>query len=190
MKTLLSLLLFLLVTPVNDKINMLGIKINDSEKVLSQLSLDVVGREPGMTKFRTKDGNDFSVTVENGKIVYMENDWLKNPKNDKPLLTDFVFGKTSYHDIAEKLGSPGFMYERILMATVDDNWVIISCFEFEDNKDLILALVTTVSMDETKSDGGPDDLKLAAVILADAEYLSKIWGEKRIYNDSYKRIKL
>ena len=48
---------------------MLGIKINDSESVLKKINLEVLASENDMTKYRTKNGNDFSVTVSNGKVL-------------------------------------------------------------------------------------------------------------------------
>jgi hypothetical protein len=80
-------------------ISMLGVKINDPATALKKIKLDVVAVDETMTKYRTANGNDFSVTVDSGKVVYMENDWLHNPAGIHTLFTSFTFGKTSLRDI-------------------------------------------------------------------------------------------
>ncbi|HRF42382.1 MAG TPA: hypothetical protein PK198_26510, partial [Saprospiraceae bacterium] len=92
-------------------ISMLGLKIGDSPKTVEQIKLKVDAREKNMIKFKTSDGNDFSVTVQKGKIVYMENDWLQNPKATQPLYSDFRFGHTTLREIRARFGTNGFVHQ-------------------------------------------------------------------------------
>lgn len=62
------------------EISMFGVKINDDQKSLENVNLERIAKEEKMQKFRTENGNDFSITVDKGKVVYMENDWLQDEK--------------------------------------------------------------------------------------------------------------
>ncbi len=183
-------LLIIFLLPTSD-ISMLGIKIFDSRESVDNLKLEVVGKEPGITKYRTEDGNDLSVTVKEGKVVYMENDWLEDPKNRKPLFSDFSFGQTSLKDIRDKFKTNGFGYKKRMVRMTDDVLIDFSCFEFAGRNNEVLVLITTVSLkEELTKENVHEKLKLEAVILADKGYLDKIWGVDKVYSDGYKKIKL
>ena len=54
------------------EISMYGVKINDSQKSLENVNLERIAKEEKMQKFRTENGNDFSITVDKGKVVYID----------------------------------------------------------------------------------------------------------------------
>ncbi len=191
MKLELALSLLITLLFIGGDISMLGIKIYDSRESVENLKLEGIGREPGIIKYRTKDGNDLSVTFEKDKVVYMENDWLENPKNRQPLFSDFSFGQTSLKDIRDKFKTNGFGYKTRMVRMTDDALIDFSCFEFDSPSSVVLVLITTVSLkEELTKENIHEKLKLEAVILADKGYLDRIWGEGKVYSDGYKKIKL
>ncbi|MBK8244232.1 MAG: hypothetical protein IPK88_12465 [Saprospiraceae bacterium] len=109
MKLLTFFLFFIFFIP-NGDISMAGIKINDSKTSLSNLKLKLVANENNMAMYKTDNGNDFSITFDKGKVVYMENDWLQDIKSNKPLFSDFYFGQTTLKDIRNKFSTNGFTY--------------------------------------------------------------------------------
>lgn len=190
MRLLFILVTLFVVTTSQKEIAMHGIKINDSEKVIEKISLEIMDEGSDSTKFRMPDGNSFSVTTLDGKVVYMENDWLGDPNNTNPLLTDFVFGETSYADIREKLGSGGFLHKGIINITLGDYQTLISCFEIKGNKDVILGLAQIIPLDERDLPDAQERMKLMAIILADADYLNMIWGDEKMYTAGYGEIEM
>jgi hypothetical protein len=98
MKPLLALLLFAFF-PAANLPSVIGIKLNDPKSVLSTIKLKKVAEDHDMHKYRSDNGNDLSITIEDGKVVYIEEDWLKGTR---PLLTDFKFGTTTLDDIRSR----------------------------------------------------------------------------------------
>ncbi|MCB7481613.1 hypothetical protein [Christiangramia sediminis] len=174
-------------------ISMLGIELNDTRESVENLNLPVVGEEPGMIKYRTKNGNDFSVTFKNERVVYMENDWLLEEEGKEPLFTEFTFGKTSIADIRNEFGSNGFTYSNRLFSSTGTHLVTFNCFEFDTAKNEILVTVTGISIaekDEVNESNISDKLKLLAIIIGDKDYLDKIWGEEKTFDDTYRKIQI
>ena len=174
-------------------IPMLGIELFDSRKSVEMLNLPVVGEEPGIVKYRTENGNDLSVTFENDMVVFMENDWLLAEEGTKPLVTDFIFGITSIADIRNKFGTNGFTYSNRLYSATDTHLVTFNCFEFDTDKNEVVVFVTGVPIkdsDKVNESNISDKLKLMAIIIADKAYLDKIWGEEKVFDGGYKKIKL
>jgi hypothetical protein len=190
------LLLSLLLTgtafsSASSDISMLGIKIHENASALKNVKLEVVAKEKTMMKFRTANGNDFSVTTKNGKIVYMENDWLQGESGKTPLFSNFRFGETSLHDIRKAFGTNGFTHKNHEAFSTDKEVIEFNCFEIDSPNKEIFATVTTVPIAaKVNEENVADSLKLAAVILCDKAYLDEIWGKQKLYDSgNYKKIK-
>ena len=104
---LIYLTICILITAMGD-ISMMGVKINDSRESTHSIKLDIVARDSDMIKYRTANGNNLSITFENNKVVYMENDWLQDTSGREPLFSNFLFGKTALKDIRSQFGTNGF----------------------------------------------------------------------------------
>jgi hypothetical protein len=184
------LLLFAMMLLPTEDVSMLELKIGDSQKLLNKIKLEVVAKDGNMIKFKTDNGNDFSITCQNGQIVYMENDWLQNPKARKPLFSDFQFGQTSLRDIRKKFGTNGFVYNTRGTFTTDEDLIAFNCFEFDTPNNEILVTITKVSLTaQISEENVADKLKLDAIILADKTYLDQEWGAEKMYDKNYKKIK-
>jgi hypothetical protein len=172
-------------------ISMLGVKINDSKTNLKKIKLEVIAHDDSMTKYRTENGNDFSITVNKGKVVYMENDWLQDSKGKQPLFSNFEFGKTSLKEIREKFGTNGFTHKQQSYLTTETDLIMFNCFEFDSSNNEVLAVITKVPLNANVTEENvASNLKLDAIIIADKEYLDKIWGAEKTYDPNYKKIKL
>lgn len=170
---------------------MLGIKIHDSEKSISLVKLDQVSIEKNMVKFKTENGNHFSITTEKGKVVYMENDWLQHPKNRGALITDFQFGKTTLKDIRARFGTNGYTYKSNAVFTTNTHLVTFNCFELDSENKEILVTITKIALNEEVAKFNvASKLTLDAIILADKNYLDKIWGMEKTNDPKRKKVKL
>jgi hypothetical protein len=191
-KTISSFFIILLLILPLGSISMLGIELYDTRESVESLDLPIIGEESGIVKYRTKNGNDLSVTFENDKVVYMENDWLLSAGGSKPLFTDFIFGKTSIADIRNKFGTNGFTYSNRLFSSTNTHLVTFNCFEFDTNKNEVLVTITGIAIeekDQVNENNISEKLKLLAIIIADKKYLDKIWGEEKAFDKNYKKIK-
>lgn len=191
MKTIINLFLITTLLASAGSVSMLGIALNDSRKSVEDLSLPIVGQEPGSVKYRTKNGNDLSVTFENDKVVYMENDWLHTSEGSQPLVSNFTFGKTSLDDIRNEYGTNGFTYTNRSFYTTETDLIAFNCFEFDTDKNEVLVTITILSMEdeEVNEDNVSKKLQLQAIIIADKSYLDKIWGKEKVFDENYKKIK-
>jgi len=190
MKAFFASLTLLVLLAAND-IAMLSIKIGSPEAGLKKLKLELVASEDGMTKYRTENGNDFSVTAENDKVVFMENDWLQDDKATKALLPGFTFGTTSLKEIRSKFGTNGFVHDNASSMKTDTHVMMINCFEFDSPNNEVLVTITKVALDADVTEANvAEHLKLDALIIADKAYLDKIWGAEKTYDPNYKKIKL
>jgi len=170
-------------------ISMLGIKINAPKSVMKKIGLKISASDEAMTKYQTKNGNDFSVTAIDDKIVYMENDWLQNPKGEIPLYSEFKFGKTSLREIRKTFGTNGFIHVNQSSITTETDLVEFNCFEFDSPNNEVFVAVTKVSLKANVTESNvADSLKLDAVIIADKNYLDKIWGDQKSFDPDYKKI--
>lgn len=170
---------------------MVGIKIGDAKTSVDKIKLKVVAQEDDMIKYRTTNGNDFSVTFENGKVVYMENDWLQDEKGRQPLFYDFQFGLTSLKDIRRKFGTNGFTYKNRQAFKTETDLIEFNCFEFESPNNEVLVTITKVSLKSNPTEKDvADKLKLDALIITTKDYLDKAWGEEKLFDPNYKKVKL
>ncbi|MFM6934458.1 MAG: hypothetical protein ACKOXP_03380 [Flavobacteriales bacterium] len=171
-------------------ISMQGVKINDPKQVLEKLSLERISTDQNMQKFRTENGNDFSVTVDKGKIVYMENDWLQEEKGTQALFSDFSFGKTSLKDIRLTFASNGFTYSSRGMFRTPTDVIMFNCYEFDSENNEVLVTITKVSLKEEITEKNlASKAKLDALIIAEKSYLDKTWGKEKVFDPKYKKIK-
>lgn len=171
-------------------ISMAGIKINDTKASLNKLKFKHVANENNMAKYKTDNGNDFSITIEKGKVVYMENDWLQDSKSNKPLFSDFYFGQTTLKDIRSKFSTNGFTYRSRSALTTDTDLIEFNCFDFDSNNNEVLVTITKMSLKEhVNKDNISSKLKLDAIIIADKAYLDKTWGNEKAYDQNYRKIK-
>lgn len=176
--------------------SMLDIKIHDDQSVLDKIKLEVVAKDTDiptpMIKFRTANGNDFSVTTSKGKVVYMENDWLhEEGASQKPLLTDFTFGKTSLREVRSAFGTNGFMHVNMQYHKTKTHLCMFNCFEVDSPGNEILVVITRVPLNAKVDESNvSDQLKVDALILADSKYLDKLWGKEKTKDPNYKKIKL
>jgi len=177
------------IAPISE-ISMCGIKINDTRKSLENLKLEIVAKDNDMIKYRTENGNDLSITFENNKVVFMENDWLQEVKGNQPLFSDFLFGQTTLKDIRDKFSTNGFSYGNMLFPT-ETHLIAFNCFEFDSENNEILVTITKMPLDEENvtEENVSSKFKLDALIIADKSYLDKIWGEDKIFDPNYKKIK-
>ena len=92
-----------------------GLRVGDDLSSTARLGLSPVERNRSgpftITKWRLPDGNELSVTAgSNGKIVYIESDWVRSPSGTYSDFPGLYFGRTSLTDIRQKFGSNGFAY--------------------------------------------------------------------------------
>lgn len=177
--------------PIIDKINMAGLGIHDSESSLQNIHLKVIAKDSGMIKYETDKGNALAVTIQNGKIVYLENDWSHKPDGEKPLFSDFTFGKTTLREIRTKFGTNGFVHKNVMGTTTETDIVMLNCFELDSPNNEVIVVVTKARANlQTAQEHVADSLKLDAITIADKDYLDEIWGKDKSYDPSYKKIKL
>jgi hypothetical protein len=189
MKLIFSTIILLILFFFSKDIAMLGVKINDNQKSLDKLKLEIVAKEDNMIKYKTENNNDFSVTTENGKVVYMENDWLQDPGSRQPLFSNFTFGKTTLKEIRDKFDTNGFTYKSRGSFTTETDLITFNCFEFDSKNNEILVTITKVSLSEAVTEENvASKLKLDALIIADKSYLDKIWEKEKIYDTNFKKI--
>ena len=189
MKSLVTIILSVFFLFPAREISMLDIKINDTESALDNITLEVLAKEPQMTKFRTQDGNDFSVTTANGKVVYMENDWKQDLNSRQPLFSDFTFGLTTLKDIRNRCATNGFTYKSRSAFTTNTDLIMFNCFEFDSPNNEILVTITKVALNENlTAENLASKCKLDALIIADKSYLDKTWGNGKVLDRNYKKI--
>ena len=190
MKSFLAILsiwtFIVIVTPIA----MQGVKINDSQSSLDNIRLEIVSKGKSMVKYRTENGNDFSITSENGKVVFMENDWLQDEKGCKPLYSSFKFGQTTLKEIRRKFGTNGFSHQNMGTFKTDTHVIMFNCFEFDSPNNEVLVTITKVSLDDEVTEKNvAEKAKLDALIIADKGYLEREWGEEKLFDPNYHKIK-
>ena len=171
--------------------SMLGITVGSPEAALKKLKLEEVAREPGMVKYRTANGNDFSVTTENGKVVFMENDWSQDPAGKEALLPGFSFGETSLADIRKRFGCNGFTHKEFRYMQTETDVILFNCFEIDSATPEVLVCITKVPMDGDVNESNlAEKAKLEALIVASPVYLDGLWGSEKAYDPDNKKIRL
>jgi hypothetical protein len=190
MKTVLTLLIAFTFFAPTGHISMLGIKIIDTKESLANIKLEIVAKDKDMVKYKTENSNDFSVTLDNDKVVYMENDWLQDVNSRLPLFSDFTFGKTTLKDIRSKFSTNGFTFKNRGYFKTETDLIMFNCFEFDSKNNEVLIAITKISLKEDVTEETvASKLKLEALIIADAEYLDRTWGKDKVFDTNYKKIK-
>ena len=190
MKLVLTLLIAFTFFAPTGNISMFGIKINDTRESLANIKLEIVAKDKDMVKYKTENGNDFSVTFDNDKVVYMENDWLQDVNSRLPLFSDFTFGKTTLKDIRSKFSTNGFTFKSRGYFKTETDLIMFNCFEIDSKKNEVLVTITKVSLKEdVNEETVASKLKLVALIIADEEYLDRTWGKNKVFDTNYKKIK-
>jgi hypothetical protein len=170
---------------------MLGIKINDSQTVLKKIKLKVLAKEDGAIKYLTKNGNEFSITMENGKVVYLEEDWSHKLTSSQSSFPNLIFGKTSLNKIRSIFGSNGFFYNNQYGNKTGTELMMFNCFEFNSSNNEVLVIITKIALkNKATEDNIGDKLKLDAIIIADKNYLDEIWGNDKEFEPDYKKINI
>ena len=132
-------------------------------------------------------GNELSVTADpdSGRIVYVEIDWGGGTAPDKSDVPGLVFGKSTLGAIHRKYGSSGFNFKAHAMKMIGPNIISVTGYELAHLPKTVLMLVTGLPVKDVPEVGGkpaidPDKGTLQALILADIDYLSSIWGQERV----------
>ena len=190
MNVIFEIPLIILTAILSSNISMQDVKIGDKENSLNKINLKIVAKENGMIKYLTENKNHFSVTCENRKVVYMENDWLQNSENTKPLFSNFIFGKTSLREIRNIYHTNGFTYRERGGIVTETDLIQFNCFEFDSPNNEVLVVITKASLKAKITEKNmADKLKLDAIIIADKKYLDETWGDEKAFDPNYKKIK-
>jgi len=180
MKIFLLVLLSAFTIPLQDaEIAMLGVRIHDPKKVLSKIPLIETATEKSRHTYHLEDGNNFSVTIDDGKVVMLENEWMHRQKSNKPLISKFVFGKTTLTEIKKALGTQGFCYEKNFSITNEADVVNITCFDMGSSNGEVMVVITKAPFRASITRDIQSYQALETIILADKKYLDKLWGKKR-----------
>lgn len=140
-------------------------------------------------QYITSDGNDLSVTYQNGEVVYIEKDWSGERKSQKSGISKFIFGQTSLKDIRAHYATNGFAYINSAMIETDDGIVAFNCFDLTDKKPTVMALATKIiSMEKVTEENIAEHMKLDVIVLAKPQYLDIIWGSEKMYDDVQKKV--
>jgi hypothetical protein len=190
MKILVALIATALLTVAD--VAMLGIKIGSPESALSKLTVKQIAKSGDITKYRTNNGNDFVVTIEEGKVVFMENDWNQKPEGAESLIPGFMFGQTTLKEIRRRFETKGFVYAHNQNLITKEYMYEFHCFEVETPVNQILVVVTKIpfSTNVTENTDIASKLKLDALVLADPDYLEFLWGEQKSYSEDNKRVRI
>ncbi|KOS05608.1 hypothetical protein AM493_05840 [Flavobacterium akiainvivens] len=190
MKALVALIATALLTVADA--SMLGIKIGSPESALTKLTIKQIARSGETTKYRTDNGNDFVVTTEEGKVVFMENDWNQKAEGGSTLIPGFTFGQTSLKEIRKRFETKGFVYAHNQNLVTKEYLYEFHCFEVENPVPQILVVVTKIpfATNVTENTDIATKLKLDAIVLADPDYLESLWGEQKSYSEGNKRVRL
>jgi hypothetical protein len=190
MKALVALIAAALLTVADA--SMLGIKIGSPEADLKKIKVKLLAQSGETTKYRTDNGNDFVVTTEEGKVVFLENDWNQKPEGAESLIPGFMFGQTSLKDIRKRFENKGFVYAHNQNLVTKEYLYEFHCFEIEGNVPQVLVVVTKIPFSTNVSENTDiaAKLKLDAIVLGDPDYLEFLWGEQKSYSEGYKRVRL
>jgi hypothetical protein len=190
MKSLVALLAIALITVADA--SMQGIKIGSPEAAVAKLTLKKVAESEGTTKYRTDNGNDFVVTVDEGKVVFMENDWNQKPESNTALIPGFVFGQTSLKDIRKRLGTKGFVFALNQNLVTKEYLYEFHCFEIDSPQHEILVVVTKIpfSTEVGENTDISQKLKLDALVVSSLPYLESLWGAQKSFSEDNKKVRL
>lgn len=153
-------------------------------------------------RFELPDGNSLSATYRNsdGTIVFLESDWGGKKSGSFSGFRDFRFGLTSLRDIRSVLGHNGMSFVNGPGTSLTDAGDLIMFNSFEIAKSSIVVTVISklgaqrlselseVYGDQSTAKMISKEAKLDAIIIADMEYRSGIWGDEIVRDGQYLRI--
>jgi len=166
-------------------VQMAGLHVLDTKQKMEQvINYPVTYQDAKSVEYITDEGDYFTVTLDQGKVVYMENAWGESEESIKPLFTNFEFGKTTLRNVREEFCSNGYAYKRKMGFVTAKDFIMFKCFNLNPNSSEVLVTVFRVSLKEdTNSENIEDKMKLDAVILADRAYLDKKWGKEKVFEN-------
>ena len=180
-----------------------GIHVGEPANVLEKLNLKPTARDRmgsmDTVKYKLANGNELSVTYESpqGRIVYLECDWGKNPESAITDFPGFKFGITTLEKIRAANGSNGFSYKSNAMNSAGDQLFTFNAYNIEGKPGQVVVFVTALNMadlqkrrdnKEPGADSMAKNLTLDAIVLAKESYLDGIWGKEKIYDKEAKPI--
>jgi hypothetical protein len=187
-----SLLLLSVSVSVSAETSIEGVKIGDGPSSLEKLSLTLTNSEKNegaeIRKYKTKTGNELSITVQKDKVVYIEYDWSQDEESSKTPYDGFIFGKTALTEVRSRFGNNGFTHKRTAFVKSGNGLVTFNCYELVDSSSTIFVVVSkVVPKAGINAANIADHFKLDALILADPAYLDEIWGKEKAYDSAYKK---
>ncbi len=160
---------------------MAGLQIGSTLEEVLSLDMELLIHNDFAYKFNTPNGNEFSVTHDNGKVVYMENTWMYESSGESSLIPGFAFG-SSLKEVQRKLGSGGFFFPSIPPTRTEEGILLFNGFDVAGHDGLVFAVITEISLEDMENDEQAmvvDKARLVGMVLADKEYLESIWGPGR-----------
>ena len=182
------------------------IRVGDSASQLETLGVSAISKQKmgphTAILFELPDGNYLSATYRNsdGKIVFLESDWGEKQSGSFTDFRSFKFGITSLNDIRQELGHNGmsFVNGPGTNLTAEGDLVMFNSYEVAGSAVVVTVInkITAkrlIELSKTHGEEKTDSLigkeaKLDAVIIADNDYLSGIWGNEVTRDKGYKRI--
>jgi hypothetical protein len=179
-----------------------GIKVGEAISSVSKInakplpSKSVASHEE--QRWKLPDGNRLSVAAdpETKRIVYAEKKWSGGATGRPADFPGFLYGETTLADIRAHAQNSGFAFKERLIEVRPDGLALFNAYEVEGAPGLVVTFVTKLSKkDEGHLRTGKPNVdinhaaRLDAIILADAEYLSTIWGDAKLQGKAYKPIR-
>ncbi len=180
-----------------------GIHVGDRTNALESLHLTPTARETVSSmetlKYQLANGNELSVTYDSTKnsVVYVECDWGRKALSAETDFPGFKFGVTSLEDIRQTNGSNGFTYRSRGTGESGGELFTFNAYDLKDKPGIVVIFVTSLNIEDSQrrkanKESGTEEvaknLKLDALILAEEEYLDKIWGKEKTYDKEAKPI--
>jgi len=174
---------------------MSGISVGDTLAKTSELGIKPTFKENMgpflIQKWRLGDGNDLSITAvrTSGQIVYMETNWGGKSSGAFSDVNGMVYGKTTLAEIRKRFGSNGFAYrDRGTGVELEDSIALFNSYELEGHPGLVATFITRLSHRDAKAKK-PYEAKLDTIIVGHSSYLDTIWGDDKVFDDDYQKIK-
>lgn len=137
-------------------------------------------------RYEFHDKDQFSFTIQNGVMIYLEINNMSQKATPAGVF-NFNFKETKLSDIRNKFRSKGFVYEDNAYVHTEEQFLTFTCFEIKDT-DLIISFVNIIDNEKFVKTTDNDDLmrklELFTIIIAKKDYLSKIWGEKKLFPEN------
>lgn len=146
----------------------------------TQVAEDKVGDETA-TKWTLANGNTLSATRDGktGRIVYIELSWNGDATGVDTGVHGLRFGVDSIIDTRERFGA-GFAFKDRASLATSDGFAFLDAYEIKDSN-AVAVIATLLKTADVPQDGdlakGASATRLNSIILAEGNYLAKIWGD-------------